>query len=53
MRRVWQVASSSAEYEDVFDEGTIVVDEEVDVAEASNVDEGAVAWSSVDDEGGR
>jgi hypothetical protein len=31
----------------------MVVDDEVDVAEASKVEEDAVAWVSVDDEGGR
>jgi hypothetical protein len=52
MRRVWQVASSSAEY-DAFDKGTMVVDDEVDVAEASSVEDDAPASLSVDDGGGR
>jgi hypothetical protein len=59
MRRVWQEASSSAEYDDPLDggtsfaEGTMVVDDEVDEAEASKVEGVAVPWSPVDDEGER
>lgn len=63
MRRVWQVANSSSEY--VLDrlepsvgvvEGTRVVDEEVEVAEAaeaSKVDGTADGCLSVDNEGER
>jgi hypothetical protein len=62
MRRVWHVARSSGVYEEGFGgEGTMVMDDEVEVAEASrgavvgagcSLNAGVVAWDSVEDKGG-
>lgn len=56
MRRVWHVASSSAEYVESVElvpsvgvaEGMRVADDEVDVAEASRLLDGAVGGLGVD-----